>query len=337
MEIIKKLNFENDIIFIDGIWGTGKSILGPIISGMYNVEKFKIEYIYEFICSLNKLGKISEDSAIWLLRTYADMSQYNNLISREVNFRMKDDSGFINNPNKLKSLLRLFKNDGDENIDSINENNIALNLMSHMLLLSPEPLKKAYGKRFKIIEVVRHPLYIINHWESYLKRFDSSREFTPSFYKNNIKVPWWASEFTDEYINYDNFNRTLLSVVICYNQIFDSSNSSFESENNLLFVSFESLVMSPQKELNKISSFLNRAHAPNINRILKKQKIPRKYLNSGLGHSSYGWKKNLSNEEEFLISQKSKINNYGDKENISRFNNIIDKYNSKFPSHLNYL
>ena len=49
MFLEKKLNLKNDIIFIDGLWGTGKSILGPIIGGMQKVEKFKLEHIYEYI------------------------------------------------------------------------------------------------------------------------------------------------------------------------------------------------------------------------------------------------------------------------------------------------
>ncbi len=42
MELEKTNSFCNDVVFIDGLWGTGKSLLSPIISGMDRVEKVKI-------------------------------------------------------------------------------------------------------------------------------------------------------------------------------------------------------------------------------------------------------------------------------------------------------
>ena len=45
---LRKFNpFADDIIFIDGLWGTGKSLLYPIVSGMEGVEKAKAEHVYD--------------------------------------------------------------------------------------------------------------------------------------------------------------------------------------------------------------------------------------------------------------------------------------------------
>ena len=101
IEVKKFGHFVNDIIFIDGLWGTGKSLLGPIISGMDRVEKSKIEHVYEYVCILRHLNKISPDAASWMLNNYADLSQYNNLIGREVKLRSRDDSRIGNNLNNL--------------------------------------------------------------------------------------------------------------------------------------------------------------------------------------------------------------------------------------------
>ena len=327
---------ENDIIFIDGLWGTGKSILGPIIGGMQNVEKFKLEHIYEFISVLYHLNKIEKDSALWILNTYADLSQYNNSLSREINLRFNDDSGLKNNPNPLDYLQRLFKKDGDHHLANINENNVALNLMSHMILMTPELLFNAYGDRLKIVEVVRHPLYMIEHWENYLRRFDSPREFTVSFYYHHTKIPWWADKFKDEYSSYDVFNRALISIRKCYEELFKTELDDLNNEKKILYLSFEDVVSNPEKILSKLSSFLKREHHKKIKRILTRQKIPRKLFIDGLGHQSYGFKKikEIQNEEEFYKKLVLRLNKKGSKENIDGFNNLIDIYNKKFPSKL---
>ena len=336
MILEKKLTFKNDIIFIDGLWGTGKSMLGPVIGGMSFVEKFRLEHIFEYVSASYNLNKIEEDAALWLLRTYSDLSQYNNLLSREVNLRINDDSGLRNNPNSFEYLLRLFKKDGDHHIDNINENNIALNVMSHMLLLTPELLLKAYNKRIKLIEVVRHPLYMIEHWTKYLERYDSPREFTLSFYHNDHKIPWWAKDFKDDFIAYDAFNKSLLSIIKCYSHLFDSDLSDLEKGNNLLFLSFEDIVLKSEDSLLKISTFLKRNHSKKIKKILSTQNIPRSILADGVGHKSYGWKRPLKNngEKNFYDDLLSNLKKKGEYKNVQKFLKLIETYNERFPSYL---
>ena len=105
--MLKKFNcFTNEVIFIDGLWGTGKSVIAPIVGAMEGVEKQKTDSIYEYLCILIHLNKIEEDAADTLLKIYADLSQYNNLIGREVNFRWNDLTGPGHNPNSLRYLAR---------------------------------------------------------------------------------------------------------------------------------------------------------------------------------------------------------------------------------------
>jgi hypothetical protein len=67
MQLNKLKTFKNDIIIVDGLWGTGKSILAPIISGMEGVEKIKAESLYEYMSWLHYLGKIEKDGAVWMI------------------------------------------------------------------------------------------------------------------------------------------------------------------------------------------------------------------------------------------------------------------------------
>ena len=332
--LLDKFNTQkNDIIIIDGLWGTGKSLLGPIISGMERVEKVKIEHIYEYVCILHHLDKASPDAASWMLKTYADLSQYNNLVGREVNLRWRDDSGLSNNPNSFQYIKRLFGGEGDQKVEEINNNNIALNIMSHMLMLVADPIFETYGDRVKIVEIVRHPLYMVKHWCAYLQRFDSPREFTVSFNHNGKKVPWFAAGWEDVFVEANTMDKSLHSIIKLYEWLDTSTKKIVAKDSNVLTLSFESLVMAPDKPLQQLESFLGRKHHPRLSTILRKQKIPRKAISQGKGHAAYGWSKDSNKSEEQVYLQNLEyIKTNGSPENVNNLLKLIETYNNKYPS-----
>lgn len=333
----KENTFKNDIIFIDGMWGSGKSMIAPIIGAMEGVEKQKIEGIYEYLCILINLNKIEVNAAQSLLRIYADMSQYDNLVGREVNFRWHDDSGIRNNPNSFRYIKRLFSEEGNTVVQNINEKNLALNIMSHMIAQVSQPLLNAFGNRVKIIETVRHPIYMVQHWYSYFSRFDGEREFTLSFAYNKNKVPWFADNWKDKFCSMSIIDRSLYSIIYLYDWLFDSIKNGNNKYPNTLFVSFESFVMETDCELKRIEDFLGRSYSPNIKRTLKQQKIPRKQLSQGKGHVGYGWKLvETSSEKEEYDKQLNFILKKASDEIIEEFNLLIKKYNEKWPSILSH-
>ena len=333
MQLEKIDSFKNDIIFVDGLWGTGKSLLGPIVSGMDRVEKTKIEHVYEYVAILNHLERIAPDAVSWMLKTYGDLSQYNNVIGREVNLRWNDDSGLAINPNMFVYIKRLFQGEGDQKVADINENNIALNIMSHMLMLVANPIFDTYGERAKIIEIVRHPLYMVSHWSSYLERFNSPREFTVSFQHKGIKVPWFVAGWEDEYIEANEMDKVLICLIRLYAWLDDSTDKALTSGHQVLTISFETLVMSPDKPLKELEAFLGRKHYPRLSSLLRKQKVPRKTLSQGRGYSQYGWSfDDVKSEEQFYNQSLEQVKISGTSEHISDFLKLIEKYNQKQPS-----
>ncbi|MCW7497025.1 hypothetical protein ND860_10840 [Leptospira levettii] len=328
----KRNTFSNDIIFIDGLWGTGKSLLGPIISGMNGVEKVKVESIYEYVSWLFHLGKIDLDGGLWMLKTYADTSQYHNLIGREINLRWSDDTGLGNSLNKLGLIRRLFGNEGDSKVKEINEKNLALTVMSHMLILAPELLVNAYGERVKVIEVVRHPLYMFEHYASYLERFDSSREFTMSYYIGSNKIPWFVKDWADEYLCVNLLERSVLSIARTYSWLFDNIEKLKRENVQILELSFEEIIFETEKVLVKLENFTNRNHSRSIKTILKKQRLPRISISAGRGHASYGWKIDKSPEQDVYRRLLNKVHKSCSKEIFEEFMKLIATYNLKYPS-----
>lgn len=334
MNLEKRNSFTNDILIIDGLWGSGKSMLAPIISGMHDVEKIKIDSIYEYISWLFELGKIEKDAAIWMLGTYVDMSQYHNVIGREVNLRWRDDSGLKFAPDKLKLIKRLFGSEGDHKAEEISSKNIGLCVMSHMLMLAPDLLYPAFNSRVKVIEMVRHPLYMLEHFNAYLSRFDSPREFTMSIYHRGIKVPWFAGSWKDEFVNSSPIERSILCIVRLYRVLFDQIDISRSNGLAVLDVSFEQLVFDPNPVLSSLEAFIGRSHHQSISSILKRQKIPREIIAQGRGHSSYGWVNSGNSEGDFYLRLFKMAQDCSNAKLLQEFNDLIYLYNMRYPSAL---
>ena len=165
---IRNISIANQVVFVDGISGSGKSILGPILASFDRVEKYRLDSIYEYISQLHKFKKIETDAAITLLRIYADEAIYKLSISREVNFRIKDNTGFLNTSRKWRYLKRLFQEGGDACMERIKKEDPILQTNTHQMFPAIDLVFKAFGPKLTVLEMVRHPIYVITHWISYV-------------------------------------------------------------------------------------------------------------------------------------------------------------------------
>ena len=165
-KVIRNHSIAENIVIVDGFNGCGKSILGPVLESFKDVEKTRTEHIYEYLCITHSLNKIDVDAAKSLMRVYSDLAIYDSMISREVNLRLTDDSGLLNSSNKLKYIARLFYKDGDPVLDRIKKTSPVLQILTHQMLPVIDLAFMAWGDRLKIVEMVRHPLYLIEHWFS---------------------------------------------------------------------------------------------------------------------------------------------------------------------------
>jgi hypothetical protein len=328
----------NDVVIVDGFWGSGKSVLNPIINGMQDVEMVRFDAIYEYTCILLHLGKITPDAANFLIQSYSDDSQYSNFIGRSVNLRWRDQSGLSQNPHKIRTLSRLFSKEGESRIEELESKNLALFLMTHHLISIAEPLFMAFGDRLKFIEIVRHPLYLVQHWYSYLSRFDSNRELTPSINVSGVKVPWFAASWSDAYIRASIIDRALLSIVYLYEDLEKTIDSRTFHSNKMLIQSFESMVFEPHQNLAAISNFLGRSQHPRIEAIMRKEKIPRSVISKGKGYKSYGWvSNNHESEKAAYVELMHFVKTNAASSVFESFEQVISRYNARFPSSLSSL
>ena len=330
MNISRFEKFNNDVIVVDGLWGSGKSLITPIISSLQGVEKQKIDYIYEYLCTLNWLKKIDDKACEELIAYYVDINQHDNFVGREINTKIGDGTSIFNNPHSLMYLKRILFN---KSVD-VNQNN-ALLLMTHTVFSFSDPLFNALGGRLKFIEIVRHPLYMVKHWFNSYERFNVATEFELCLDITGPKVPWFAKEWSKEFQKVNNVEKSVLSIINLYKEI-DREISA--KKKDFLLLSFESLITSPSSNINELCLFLGRKKPKNIKKILKKQKVPRETISAGKGQSKYGWYGVLGQtEKETYDSNWLFIEQNCSKEICAKFAELISWYDEKFPSLLSKL
>lgn len=279
----RHLHIANQVVFLDGLTGTGKTMLAPILSTFNRVEVQRIEHIYEHICALRYLKRIEEDAAVELVQMYLDLACYNVMIGRESNFRWKDLSGVLNNPGGWNYFWRLFQPDGDTVMERINQTQPILQIVSHQILGIADTLFAALGERLTLIEMVRHPLYLLQHWYSYIGRHGTDpRDFTIWLSHSGAHLPWFASGWEDQYLTNNKMDRVIYTIDRL-TQLADNTRNSLgeTSTRQIMVIPFERFVVEPSDYLQKIGNILGTITTKSTARALRKQKVPRRLTTAG--------------------------------------------------------
>jgi hypothetical protein len=336
MQVRKFLPIECDVIVVDGLWGVGKTAVTSVIGAMKNVEKMKLDHVHEYVCTMHHLEKMSDDATRFMLLTYADIDQYSNLIGREVNFRPSDASGTKNTPGStMKYLRRLFAEDGDQIVDQIQSHNIAHHVVSHQVLPVGEPLFEAFGDRLKMVHIVRHPVHLARYWNDYLRDSLRHREFTVSFDVRGEKVPWWAADWSDDFIAMNSMDRALSSISHLYDLLIDRFECHHD-DPRLLVVSFEDVVMRPQITFPRIADFLGRGLSRKTGKILTRERIPRPTITHGRAFSAHNWATDGDvTERQVYEMEMSYVTESASPTVLARFRDTIRRYDELWPSELN--
>ena len=86
-------------------------------------------FILEQYPILQYMGKISVDTAKYLIGYTIDLMLYDNIIGRDVNFRFSDETSVWKTSNPKKYFERLFKNEGKEAFENL-QNNSSLSVLA---------------------------------------------------------------------------------------------------------------------------------------------------------------------------------------------------------------
>lgn len=337
IEVVKHTHIAERILIVDGLNGSGKSVLFPVIGSFKSVEKVRIEHIYEYLSTLYFLRKIDIDAAIALMRIYADIAIYNQMISREINLRMNDDSGLLNNPKPLEYVSRLFYKDGESPMIRMKESSPILHIMTHQIFSNINLAFQSYEKRLKVVVMVRHPLYMIDHWYSYIDRYGTDpRELSMCLDYGGKAIPWFAIGWEDKYSALSSIDKVIHSI----EWLMRRSDEAYQRLNNeqkeqVIFVPFEKFVIEPWPYINELKLFLDTDITKATTRALKRQKCPRKNLMAGRGHTGYGWKSDEENNDDLrdFKRRESFVKENANRESIDMLNALCQEYEEKYQLH----
>ena len=284
----RDVGLARQVVFLDGLTGTGKTMMSPILATLDRMEAPRIEHIYEHVCVLHSLGRIEDDAADTLLSLYIDLACYNSMIARESNFRWKDLSGVLSNQG-LRYVRRLFLPDGDAVTRRIAAERPILPILSHQAFSVMGPLFRILGSRLTVVEMVRHPLYLIEHWYSYIDSYGTSdRDFTISVLGKHGRLPWFAAGWEDRYESGSRMDRVIYAIDRLMRAGEESYRKRSETERErVLVIPFETFVSDPRPHLDRIANLLETRTTQATVRALRRGKVPRRITTDGPDKAIY--------------------------------------------------
>ena len=274
IQFVRNHILAKNIAIIDGQSGTGKSLIGPIISSLNNCEHWLHDHIIEEIIILLKFKKISLDAARAIAGIQVDLDLYNLFIGRDVNFRNYDTSSVIYGGQDKIYSKRLKLKDGDQISKKIRSKNPFLLINTHHLLMSANFIQKVFFNRNLIfISISRDPITIINNfyknnWEE--KIFNNPRDFSLTLSKNQKDLnAWFLNKYEDKKMS---FIEKYANFVIDYQKF----QARFSHKNHIL-VNFEEFIKNPSKYI-KIFEKKFGKKTKITNQLLAKFELPRNNL-----------------------------------------------------------
>lgn len=268
MKFIRKKKLARKILFVDGLSGSGKSLVGPLITSMQKSEYWVYDHLFEEIIVLLANNKIDLSSAKSLLRIHADMNLYNLAIGRNVNFRPNDHSGVYYGMMQKEFNIRLKIKDGDHILKKILKENMWLPIMSHNILIYSNYVNKLFDDReIFFISISRNPAKLISDfydgkWQSKIN--NNARELFLTYKKKNKIYPWFLSNSK----NKNSFIESYAEFVLYYH------NYQKRLKLNHYLIRFENFVKKPEKDLENLKKILG-SQTKTTKKILRFFNLPR--------------------------------------------------------------
>ena len=266
-----------NLLFIDGLTRSGKSIFSPLIGTFKETEQLRFFNLLEQLIPAITLGSIDIGFARSLIRTQLNEFIYDIKISRNANFRRGDQTSIYSHPEYEQYELRLEKDDGDAVITEIRNSTSILPIMLHDAMASIDAYINL-GLKFKMIEIYRHPIDLImsQYNRGWGRRFgDDPRAFTLTISKNNLLYPWYAINNEDSWRSFTELERTVwMSTILLEKSI--NNHKKLKSNENFLALRFEDLVTNPAPMIPRISDFIGKSHTEHTWNKLAEVNIPRK-------------------------------------------------------------
>ena len=337
-KIVRQKQLAEKIVIVDGQPGCGKTMLSPIIASMERVELLSYSFEIEFICRLFHLDKIKTDAAVSMVQMLVDHKLYQTMMGRDTNFRYSDLSSVFRDSNPWRYFKRIFQK-GDLDIpEKIKKQRPILNLTTHDLLGSSDPIISAFGGRVLFIEVVRHPLYMVKQQKLNMDRLvNNVRDIQINIEFEGKQLPYFAHGWEEQFINLNPMEKA----IYCIEKTTRNSNLKRQVWKNnkklsILTIPFEKFVIEPLPYMKEIEKYLGTTIGKKTNKVMKQNNIPRTiisdspaleiYERCGLEVPTGGTEKNELEKRRDMVAKEVS------KEALEVMDNLSKKYFEEYLS-----
>ena len=330
-----------ELVLVDGQPGCGKTLFSAIVAAMERVELLNYSGELENICALHYLKKIADDAAKAMIRIQMDLAIYETMMSRRTNFRPSDLSSAFRDVDFLIYLKRLFTKGDEVVFERIKKEKPILHFATHNLLAFSEPIFKSLNEKVTIVEVVRHPLYMLIQQTLNQIKFslptNTSRQFHLYIKHGEKQLPFWNYGQEELYLKSKPVERAIFEM-----QIISKLTENFKkqklgaNEVQVLTIVFEDFVLDPWPYLKKIESLLGSKMTRKTRRIIKKQNIPRKKISDGIPLAIYkrcGWEapdRRLSEKEELEKRRQFALDQGASDHSLKVLDQICTEYETNY-------
>ena len=308
-KVVRQKQLTEKIVIVDGQPGCGKTLLSPIITTFQRVELLSYAFEVEFICGLFYLNKIDSDAAIAMVRMLVDHKLYQTMMGRDTNFRYTDLSSVFNDANPWRYFKRIFQKGEMIIPDRIKNERPILNITTHDLLSKSEPILSGLGDVALLVEVVRHPLYMVKQQQLNMERLvDNARDIQINIEYEGRQLPYFAQGWEEQFIK----ANTMEQAVYCIEKTTLATNEKRkiwkeENKHSILTIPFEKFVLDPWTYLKEIEEKLETKIGSKTNKMMRKQNVPRKILADAPPFEIYercGWEPPTEGSEENELTKR---------------------------------
>jgi hypothetical protein len=275
MKFIKK-HFLNNLILVTGTHTSGKSMVSPIVASLSNVEILRKIYYLDQLSILYNFKKINLEVARFFGQHILDLSYYEQLIGRNLNFRVEDETSVYQSKNPNLYKKRIVSQRGAKVLAYHDK------IGTHMLLDAHDGIwfykfwKNLQIKNLKIINIHRNPIDIVNSWinSDYGLAEKQILCQIPLISKNNKVKPFYL---------YNNFraNNLINKTEVIIDMVDEcvrkeiSIYKRIKDKKKILRINFDDFAKNTNFNINKICYFLNLKKTLFTKKIMKKENLPR--------------------------------------------------------------
>lgn len=208
-----------------------------------------------------------------------DTLYFNNQLGREVNLRRVDLSSVFKTKRRFEYLKRLLKKD-ESNLERVE----CPFVITHQIARHNSKLFDIYGDKLTYILMMRHPLYLIDHWASYIDYHGkNARDMTLWYPYDNKYLPWFIDENIELYVNGNIYEQSIIAISCLMKDCYKSINNN----NKILDIPFEKFVLNPTKYFSIIEHKIGVFDKKILNKVLKREKVPRDRVTNGINLPIY--------------------------------------------------